>query len=103
MVRDQAVDFQLVFFHARGDFARALLPTGQRRLVSGKVEVFDGMAQIVHPDEALRPDEAGDLPAFEPVYPLTAGLSQKTMFKATRPLLRACQCWRSGSTARFGA
>lgn len=87
MVRDQAVDFQLVFFHARGEFLRALLPTGQRRLVSGKVEVFDGMAQIVHPDHVLRPDEAGDLPAFEPVYPLTAGLSQKTMFKATRSAL----------------
>lgn len=33
MVRDAALEFQLVFFHARGDFLQAQLPTGQRRLV----------------------------------------------------------------------
>ena len=39
-----------------------LLPTGQRRLVSGKVELFDGIAQMVHPDHVLRPEEAAELP-----------------------------------------
>ena len=82
MVRDAALDFQLVYFHARGDFLQKLLPTGQRRLISGKVEVFDGTAQMVHPDHVLRPEEAADLPAFEPVYPLVAGVTQKLLAKA---------------------
>ena len=82
MVRDAALEFPLVFFHARGDFLQRLLPTGQRRLVSGKVELFDGVAQMVHPDHVLRPEEAGELPAFEPVYPLTAGVTQKVLAKA---------------------
>ena len=80
-VRDAAVEFQLVFFHARGDYLRDLLPTGQRRIVSGKIELFDGVGQMVHPDHVLRPEEAGSLAAFEPVYPLTAGVTQKQIAK----------------------
>ena len=81
MVRDAGLEFQLVYFHARGDFLQKLLPTGQRRLVSGRVELFDGLAQMVHPDHVLRPEEAADLPAYEPVYPLVAGVTQKLMAK----------------------
>jgi ATP-dependent DNA helicase RecG len=82
LVRDAQLEFTLVFFHARGDFLQRLLPTGQRRLISGKVELFDGVAQMVHPDHVLRPEEAGELPLFEPVYPLTAGVTQKVVAKA---------------------
>ena len=82
MVRDAGLEFQLVYFHARGDFLQKLLPTGQRRLISGRIELFDGIAQMVHPDHVLRPEEAGELPAYEPVYPLVAGLTQKTVAKA---------------------
>lgn len=81
-VRDKALDFQIVYFHARTNTLQALLPTGQRRLVSGKVELFDGVAQMVHPDHVLRPEEAARLPLAEPVYPLTAGLTQKALAKA---------------------
>jgi ATP-dependent DNA helicase RecG len=79
MVRDPGLEFQLVYFHARGDFLQKLLPTGQRRLISGKVELFDGVAQMVHPDHVLRPEEAAELQAFEPVYPLVAGVTQKLL------------------------
>ncbi len=81
-VRDRKLEFQLVFFHARADYLQKLLPTGQRRLVSGKVEFFDGMAQIVHPDHVLRVEEAEEIPAYEPIYPLSAGLTQKLVSKA---------------------
>ncbi|WP_343115549.1 ATP-dependent DNA helicase RecG [Ostreiculturibacter nitratireducens] len=81
-VRDAETEFQLVFFHARPEILARQLPTGQRRVISGKLEIFDGVAQIVHPDHILRPEEAKDLPEFEPVYPLTAGLSLRTMAKA---------------------
>ena len=81
-VEDAQTSLQIVFFHARGDYVARLLPFGQRRIVSGKVEFFDGMAQMVHPDHVLAVDEADSLPGFEPVYPLTAGVTQKTMSKA---------------------
>ncbi|QCO56899.1 ATP-dependent DNA helicase RecG (plasmid) [Pseudorhodobacter turbinis] len=82
MVEDAETEFQLVFFHARGDYLQKLLPTGEKRLVSGRVEAFEGIVQMVHPDHILRPEDAGDLPSFEPVYPLTAGVTQKLVAKA---------------------
>ncbi len=86
-VEDAGTRFQLVFFHARDDYLRRLLPTGARRIVSGKVELFDGVAQMVHPDHVLPPEEAGSLPDFEPVYPLTAGVTQKVMHRAVQSAL----------------
>ncbi|MEP4038588.1 ATP-dependent DNA helicase RecG [Pseudophaeobacter sp.] len=81
-VTDQEVEFQLVFFHGRSRYLEAQCPEGSRRLVSGKVELFDGVAQMVHPDHMVPLAEAGDIPEFEPVYPLTHGVTQKTMTKA---------------------
>ncbi len=82
-VTDAETTFQLVFFHARADYLLRQLPVGERRVISGKAEVFDGVAQIVHPDHILMPDKAADLPVYEPVYPLTQGVTQKLMVKAT--------------------
>ncbi len=83
-VSDGETTFQLVFFHPRVDYLQKILPTGQKRLVSGKLELFDSIAQIVHPEQVLRVGDAADLPGFEPVYPLTAGISKKLMIKAVQ-------------------
>ena len=86
-VEDAKTSFQLVFFHAKGDYLSRLLPTGSRRVVSGKVELFDGIAQMPHPDHILAPEEAEEIPAFEPVYPLTAGVTQKGIRRAVASAL----------------
>jgi ATP-dependent DNA helicase RecG len=86
-VEDAQTSFQLVFFHARGDYLSRQIPTGSRRLVSGRVELFDGISQMVHPDHMLPVEEAGAIPDFEPVYHLTAGVTLKTMTKATQSAL----------------
>lgn len=86
-VEDSQADFQLVFFHARGDYLKKLLPQGARRVVSGKLELFDGLAQMVHPDHMVAPENAGELPEFEAVYHLTQGVTQKTAYKATQSAL----------------
>ncbi|MFB2595902.1 DEAD/DEAH box helicase [Paracoccus sp. p4-l81] len=87
VVRDAACDFTLIFFHARGDFLARQLPVGARRVISGKVELFDGMAQIVHPDQILTEDEAADQPRYQPVYPLVAGVTQKSVTRVVRAAL----------------
>ena len=86
-VRDARVEFLLVYFHARAEALAKLLPAGQRRLVSGKVELFDGIAQMVHPDHVLRVEEAREIPAYEPVYPLSSGLTQRLVGKAAQAAL----------------
>ncbi|HBQ35414.1 MAG TPA: ATP-dependent DNA helicase RecG [Rhodobacteraceae bacterium] len=86
-VEDKKTTFQLVFFHAHPDYIQKILPTGQRRVVSGKVEIFDGVAQMVHPDHVLRPEDSAEIPVFEPVYPLTSGVTRNLMSKAIKSAL----------------
>ena len=87
MVEDAEASFQLVFFHAREAWLRGQLPPGETRVVSGKVEVFDGIAQMVHPDHILTRREAEALPKVEPVYPLSQGVTQRMMFRASADVL----------------
>ncbi len=81
MVHDDQVAFPLIFFHARDRYLQQILPDGSQRIISGKVEFFDGIPQIAHPDHVLPLHEAAEIPAFEPVYPLTAGVTGKTVIK----------------------
>ncbi|MCC5969880.1 MAG: ATP-dependent DNA helicase RecG [Pararhodobacter sp.] len=90
LVRDSVQEFQLVFFHARGEYLLTLLPPGQRRVVSGKIELFDSVAQMVHPDHILTPEEADTLPQYEPIYPLSAGLTQRGVQKSAQAALERC-------------
>ncbi|KEP68280.1 ATP-dependent DNA helicase RecG [Thioclava dalianensis] len=84
---DGQIEVVLVFFHARGDWLAKQMPVGASRIVSGKLEIYDGVAQIVHPDHIVPPEQADDIARFEPIYPLTAGISQKVMTKAVRSAL----------------
>ena len=89
--RDAELDFQLIFFHAQKDYLEKLLPEGARRVVSGKIELFDGMVQMVHPEHAVTPEEADSIPEIEPVYPLTAGVSLRMLSKVLAPALEALE------------
>ncbi|MBP6876522.1 MAG: ATP-dependent DNA helicase RecG [Phenylobacterium sp.] len=71
----------LVFFGSFGGQLEAKHPLGAKRLVSGKVERFGAGLQIAHPDYIVAPDRAADIPAFEAVYPATAGLPARTVRK----------------------
>lgn len=82
VVQDRETSFDLVYFQPRREWLQQALPIGARRIVSGKVELFDGVAQMVHPDHVLPPEGAATLPDFEPVYPLTAGLGQRVVARA---------------------
>jgi ATP-dependent DNA helicase RecG len=86
-VEDAQTSFQIVFFHGRSDYLQRVLPQGSTCVVSGKVEMFDGIVQMVHPEHIVPVAEIDKVPAYEPVYPLTAGVTQKTMFKASAAAL----------------
>lgn len=77
----------LVFFHGNTRYLQANLPVGARRWVSGKMEMYDGMLQMVHPDRILDREALEKLPAVEPVYPLTEGLTAPGVNKVARAAL----------------
>ena len=73
---------EIIFFHARDDYVSRMLPAGERRIVSGRVEIRQGKPQMAHPDHVVRPDDSAEMPEIEPVYPLTAGLTPKALRRA---------------------
>jgi ATP-dependent DNA helicase RecG len=79
---DDTGQITLVFFHAHESYLRQMLPEGEMRVVSGKIELFDRELQMTHPDHIGSPDELAQLQIIEPVYPLTAGLTLKVLGKA---------------------
>ena len=57
---DATGEITLVFFNARSDWLMKLLPPGETRVVSGVVEAYGEMLQMVHPDYVVPQDEADD-------------------------------------------
>jgi ATP-dependent DNA helicase RecG len=87
---DETGVLYLVFFKVKGDYLERILPVGAKRVVSGKVELFNNQAQITHPDHIDEPDAPKRLKPVEPVYRLTAGLSLRIVQSAVEAaLLRA--------------
>src|SRR5687768_4109421 len=68
----------LVYFHNPA-WAKKQLPIGTIRIVSGRLDRYGQDLQIVHPDYVLPPDEAGQIPEREPVYPLSEGLTNNRL------------------------
>ncbi|MEN3950194.1 ATP-dependent DNA helicase RecG [Iodidimonas sp. SYSU 1G8] len=84
---DETGFISLVYFSARDDYLRKLLPEGSVRIVSGVVEEFNGGRQMNHPDYVVSVENRASVQIVEPVYPLTAGLSPKILTKAIRAAL----------------
>jgi ATP-dependent DNA helicase RecG len=85
--RDDSGALFLVFFHVKDDYLERILPVGATRLISGKIEHFNGQIQITHPDHILDPEAPEEMKLIEPVYRLTAGLSLRVVQKAVNAAL----------------
>lgn len=81
-------ELELVFFHAHNDYIAKQLPIGERRIVSGRVELFQGRVQMAHPDHIVVPEHSASMPLLEPVYPLTAGLTPKILRRTIADALK---------------
>ena len=79
---NESGEIEIVFFKADAQFLERSLPIGERRIISGTAEIFNDRVQIAHPDYILAPAQIDQLPSFEPIYPLTAGLKGKILRKA---------------------
>ncbi|WP_112941649.1 MULTISPECIES: ATP-dependent DNA helicase RecG [unclassified Rhizobium] len=78
---DETGELTLVFFRGQSTWLEKQLPLDEEVTVSGKIDWFNGRASMVHPDYIVKASEAENLPLVEPIYPLTAGLSPKTLRK----------------------
>lgn len=78
----------LSFFNARAKYLNDVLPVGEKRIVSGKVDHYRNEYQITHPDRIGTEAERAEIQTVEPVYPMSAGVTGKTLTKAMRAALQ---------------
>ena len=82
----------ITYFRAEPRWLQGQFPVGKERIVSGRVEEYKGERQMSHPDFVIDPAKGELPPPVEPIYPLTAGLTNKrvhTTLKAALALVPA--------------
>ncbi|GAA0481603.1 ATP-dependent DNA helicase RecG [Parasphingorhabdus litoris] len=68
----------LTFFGRNTGWPKKLLPLGESKIISGKLERYGDELQMLHPD-VLELAEEQDIALVEPIYPLSDGLGNKRM------------------------
>ena len=87
VIEDETGDCTLVFFRSNAAWVEKALPIGATRFVSGRLELWDGRLQMVHPDRVVDAEAFATMPLVEPVYPLTEGLFPRVLGKAVETAL----------------
>ena len=88
-MQDSTGEIDLVFFRSDPKYLQQQLPVGEIRYIAGRPELYADHLQISHPDHILTAEEFKNFPVLEPVYPLTQGLTLKTLQKALSQLIPA--------------
>src|ERR1700720_507882 len=79
---DDTGDVVLTYFRSLPGYVEKLLPVGSRRYVSGTLQMYDGVPQMVHPDRVVDEAAFAKLSGIDPVYPLTEGLALGALRRA---------------------
>ncbi|WP_230481751.1 ATP-dependent DNA helicase RecG [Sphingomonas sp. Leaf21] len=66
----------LVYFGGNSGWVRKLLPIGETRIVSGRLDLYGQDLQIVHPDLG---DSTEDFREREAIYPLSEGITSRRL------------------------
>jgi len=77
----------LTYFRADSRWLQGQFPIGKERIVSGKVTEWQGERQMSHPDFVIDPERGEMPPPVEPIYPLTAGLTNKRVHTSVKAAL----------------
>jgi ATP-dependent DNA helicase RecG len=90
LATDGSAQIMLTYFNAKGDYLEKLYPVGTKITVSGLIERYREHWVMKHPDYAVEAAKAAEIPKFEAVYPLTAGVTGRMLRKmALQALARA--------------
>jgi len=79
----------IIYFYARHPVIKSSLPIGKEKYISGKLEYFRNSFQITHPSHIVEIENLNELKDIEPIYGLTAGLSQRIVIKHIQKILKS--------------
>jgi ATP-dependent DNA helicase RecG len=84
LVADDTADMEIVFFNPRVAQIQSMLPVGSTRWISGRLEMFDGLRQMAHPDKIMDERQFAGMPVIEPIYPMTEGLGARLLARTAK-------------------
>jgi ATP-dependent DNA helicase RecG len=87
VAEDETDQIAVTYFNVKGDYLGKLYPVGAEVVVSGLLERYRTSWVMNHPDFVVPAEKAAEIPAYEPVYPLTAGISGKMLRKSVAQAL----------------
>ena len=78
---EKSIRLDIIYFGQNTQYLKNIYKVGNRILISGKFESYNGLGQVVHPDYVVSNNTSHEIPKIEPVYPLFHGVNQKFIFK----------------------
>ena len=84
---DNTGSVSIVYFNLRGPYLKKIFPVGRQKVISGKFEKFNDNFQITHPQHVVDIDNLDNIKKIECIYPLTSGLTSKTIQKSINSAL----------------
>lgn len=85
---DNGQSILITYFNMRFPYIKSLYKIGDEKIISGKVSVFNGDYQILHPEYVESIQTAFKIPEKEPVYSLTAGITNACFVKIIKSILK---------------
>jgi ATP-dependent DNA helicase RecG len=81
VVTDGVDQLELAYFKANTQYLKKIFPANKQLFISGQIEHRSGLLEykMVHPDFVGEAYQAKEWIGDQPIYPLTAGLTQKFM------------------------
>jgi ATP-dependent DNA helicase RecG len=86
-IGDDTGELSLVFFKNPGNYLQKNFILGNEVVVSGRIEHYQGRAQMPHPDRVASPEKISEIAVLEPIYPLTAGVTNNLLAKTMKQAL----------------
>ncbi|WP_331255932.1 ATP-dependent DNA helicase RecG [Candidatus Bealeia paramacronuclearis] len=87
-VFDNTDQVDLLYFNAVKPYLLKRFPPGEKRIITGTIEIFGGSKQLTHPPKVAPMSLQSSWQEYEPVYPLTLGLPNFQLISAIKKALR---------------
>ncbi|MDG1154019.1 MAG: ATP-dependent DNA helicase RecG [Alphaproteobacteria bacterium] len=85
LATDGNENINIVYFRAHSKFLNEAYKEGEKVYISGKIEQFGDYKQITHPEFVNK--KLDNIPVYQPIYQLTAGITQQTLGKTVKKCL----------------
>ncbi len=78
------IEIEIIFFNYKGQYIEKNFPVNSTVIVSGKINWVNERVKFTNPDYIYDVNHSNNIPKFEPIYPLTAGINNKLLGKSIR-------------------